>query len=107
ALEGLLVSPKFLFRIESDPEDASPGSIYAVNDLMLASRLSFFLWSSIPDNELLTLAEQGKLSSPEVLQQQVDRMLKDNRSVSLVDNFAEQWLLLRNLPQTLKSDDIF
>lgn len=107
AIEGMLTSPGFLFRIELDPEDAEPGSVYPVSDLEMASRLSFFLWSSLPDDELLTLAEQGKLNQTAVLGQQVKRMLKDKRSASLVDNFAEQWLLLRNLPQTDKSSDVF
>jgi hypothetical protein len=107
ALEGLLGSPSFLFRFERDPVDARPDSVYLINDLELASRLSFFLWSSIPDDELLTLAEQGKLSQPTVQEQQVRRMLKDKRSASLVDNFAEQWLLLRNLPLTTKNEKVF
>jgi hypothetical protein len=107
ALEGILVSSAFLFRFETDPKDITAGSNYAVSDLALASRLSFFLWSSIPDNELLSLAEQGKLSSPKILESQVNRMLKDKRSSALVDNFAEQWLLLRNLPQTQKSEKEF
>lgn len=107
ALEGILVSSGFLFRFETDPEDITAGSNYAVSDLALASRLSFFLWSSIPDNELLSLAEQGKLSNPKILESQVNRMLKDKRSSALVDNFAEQWLLLRNLPLTQKSEKEF
>ena len=107
ALEGLLVSTEFLFRIYRDPEDLSEDSIYPLSDINLASRLSFFLWSSIPDNELLNLAEQGKLINPEVLEQQVKRMLKDRRSEPLVNNFAEQWLLLRNLPHTNKNQELF
>lgn len=106
ALEGLLVSTEFLFRIERDP-DMAPSSVYAVNDLELASRLSFFLWSSIPDEDLLTLAEKGRLREPQVLQQQVVRMLADERSDSLVDSFAEQWLLLRNLPRIHKDQEEF
>ncbi|MDH3531599.1 MAG: DUF1592 domain-containing protein [Gammaproteobacteria bacterium] len=106
ALEGLLVSTEFLFRIERDP-DVAPGTVYAISDLELASRLSFFLWSSIPDDELLTLAENGRLREPDVLQQQVARMLEDERSASLVDSFAEQWLLLRNLPQIHKDQEVF
>ncbi len=81
--------------------------MYAISDLELASRLSFFLWSSIPDEELLSLAEAGRLSEPRVLEQQVARMLADPRSQSLVDNFGEQWLLLRNLPQIHKDQEEF
>ena len=106
AIEGLLVSTEFLFRIERDP-DVAPGTVYAVNDLELASRLSFFLWSSIPDEELLTLAREGRLREPAILQQQVERLLADERSASLVDSFAEQWLLLRNLPQIHKDQEAF
>jgi hypothetical protein len=107
SLEGMLSSPGFLFRFERDPVDAAPSEVYSISDLELATRLAFFLWSSLPDDELLTLAEQGKLGRPLVLQQQVARMLKDNRSASLVDNFAEQWLLLRNLPQVHKDREVF
>ena len=97
ALSSILVSPRFLFRIEQSPATAESGDIYSLSDIALASRLSFFLWSSIPDNELLSVAEAGMLSQPEVLEQQVRRMLKDPRSSSLVTNFASQWLYLRNL----------
>src|SRR5204862_1319514 len=97
ALERILASPKFVLRVEKDPANATPGSVYRVNDLELASRLSFFLWSSIPDDELLTVAAAGKLHEPAVLQRQVRRMLADARSRALVDNFASQWLHLRNL----------
>jgi hypothetical protein len=107
AIEGLLVSTEFLFRIERDPADISKDEVYTISDLDLASRLSFFLWSSIPDDELLTIAEQGRLSEPLVLEQQVKRMLKDERSNTLVDDFADQWLLLRNLPRLSKNQDIF
>jgi len=106
AIEGLLVSTEFLFRIERDP-DVAPGTVYAINDIELASRLSFFIWSSIPDDELLTLARDGRLSEPAILQQQVERLLADERSVSLIDSFAEQWLLLRNLPQIHKDQEAF
>ena len=106
ALEGLLVSTEFLFRIERDP-DVAQGTVYAVSDMELASRLSFFLWSSIPDDELLTLARDGRLREPDNLQQQVERMLEDERSASLVSSFAEQWLLLRNLPQIHKDQEAF
>ena len=97
ALRGLLVDPDFLFRIERDPVDAQRGDVYQISDHGLASRLSFFLWSSIPDDELLGLAEQGRLSEPDVLEQQVTRMLRDDRAMALVDNFTGQWLYLRNL----------
>jgi hypothetical protein len=98
ALRLILTDPKFLFRTETDPAKAVPGSIHPVSDLELASRLSFFLWSTIPDDQLITLASQGKLRDPVVLEQQVKRMLADDRSEALVKNFAGQWLLLRNLP---------
>lgn len=97
ALSSLLIKPQFLFRIERDPPDVSPGTAYRISDVELASRLSFFLWSSLPDDELLDLAAGGKLSQPAVLEQQVRRMLADARSQSLVSNFASQWLYLRNL----------
>ena len=97
ALERLLVSPEFLYRIERDPEDAEPGAPYRVGGLALASRLSFFLWSSIPDDELLDRAADGSLGDPAVLEEQVRRMLADPRSRALVDNFAEQWLYLRDV----------
>ena len=97
AIEALLVSPKFLFRVEHDPADAAAGAPYRIADLDLASRLSFFLWSSIPDDELVDLAARGELSDPAVLDHQVRRMLADPRSQALVENFAGQWLYLRNL----------
>ena len=97
ALERLLISPDFLFRVERDPIDIAPGTVYALSDLELASRLSFFLWSSIPDAELLETAERGTLQDPDVLEQQTRRMLADSRSKALVQNFAGQWLYLRNL----------
>lgn len=96
-LKAILVSPNFLFRIEADPAGAKPDSMVPVTDLQLASRLSFFLWSSVPDEELLSAAEQNRLSQPEVLHAQIQRMLKDPRSAALTDNFAGQWLHLRNL----------
>jgi hypothetical protein len=97
ALGSVLVNPKFLFRIERDPAGLATGAAYRISDLELASRLSFFLWSSIPDDELLGLAEQGKLREPAVLEAQTRRMLADERSDALVSNFAGQWLYLRNL----------
>jgi hypothetical protein len=97
ALSAILVNPQFLFRIEQDPDGAKPNAPYRISDLDLASRLSFFLWSSIPDNELLDAAERGDLHKPAVLERQVRRMLADSRSRTLVSNFAGQWLYLRNL----------
>ncbi|MEE8350107.1 MAG: DUF1592 domain-containing protein [Acidobacteriota bacterium] len=97
ALQRVLVSPEFLFRIEKDPENIEPGTAYPVSDLELASRLSFFLWSSIPDEPLLMLAAEGRLRDPAVLETQVRRMLSDSRSRTLVTNFAGQWLYLRNM----------
>ncbi|HBY60691.1 MAG TPA: hypothetical protein DEH78_12770 [Solibacterales bacterium] len=96
-LRAILVSPEFLFRVERDPAGAAPGTAYRISDLELASRLSFFLWSSIPDEELLAAAEKGELRQPAVLERQVRRMLADTRSQALVSNFAQQWLYLRNL----------
>ncbi len=96
ALERMLVSPQFLFRIERDP-GAGANAVARISDLELASRLSFFLWSSIPDDELLDAAAKGKLKDPAVLEQQVQRMLTDPRSESLVTNFAAQWLFLRDV----------
>jgi cytochrome c5 len=102
-LAFLLTAPKFLFRTELDPVNVPPGGTYRVSDIELASRLSFFLWSSIPDDELLNVASQGKLKDPAVLDQQVKRMLADRKSDALVRNFAGQWLYLRNL-QSSKPD---
>jgi mono/diheme cytochrome c family protein len=97
ALERVLVSPQFLFRIEHESPNLPPGTPYRISDLELASRLSFFLWSSIPDDELLETASGGQLKSPAVLDQQVRRMLADPRSESMVTNFAAQWLYLRDI----------
>lgn len=97
ALASILVSPEFLFRIEREPIDEAPGSVYSISDLELASRLSFFIWSSLPDEELLDLAIEGRLSDADILDSQVRRMLADPRSSSLISNFADQWLHLRNL----------
>ena len=96
-LRRILASPDFVFRIERDPAAMAPGTVYRVSDVELASRLSFFLWSSIPDSPLLRLAEQGRLNDPLVLRQQIRRMLADPRARALIDNFAGQWLYLRNL----------
>lgn len=97
ALSAVLVSPQFLFRLEQDPDGVAPRTPYRLGDLALASRLSFFLWSSIPDDELLATAERGELHQPKILEGQVRRMLADARAVNLVRNFGEQWLHLRNL----------
>ena len=97
ALQRMLASAKFALRVERDPANTKPGSVYPLHSLDLASRLSFFLWSSLPDDELLRVAEQGKLRTPVVLRQQLRRMLADPKSEALVTNFAGQWLYLRNL----------
>jgi mono/diheme cytochrome c family protein len=97
ALRRILADPEFVFRREAEPTTVAAGQTYRISDLELASRLSFFLWSSIPDDELLTAASQNKLRDPAVLEQQVKRMLKDPRSQQLVSNFAGQWLSLRAL----------
>ena len=107
ALQGMLVSPDFLFRVEADQPNAEPGSAHPVSDLELASRLSFFLWSSMPDDQLLDLAARGKLKDRQVLEQQVRRMLEDRRSNELVKNFAGQWLYLRNVDSVVPDPDIY
>ncbi len=108
ALERLLSDPEFLFRIEPDPAGAVAGTSYAVGDLDLASRLSFFLWSSIPDEELLSLATRRQLKAPASLERQVRRLLADPRAKrALVDNFAGQWLELRNVREHTPDPDIF
>ena len=96
-VQRALSDPKFLIRAEAEPAALAAGELYRISDLELAARLSFFLWSSIPDDELLTLAEQGQLSDPAVLEAQVRRMIKDERSAALAENFAGQWLGLRGL----------
>ena len=101
ALQRILVSPDFLFRVEVDPPRTVPGMAYRISDLELASRLSFFLWSSGPDDELLTLAEKGELKDAAVLERQVARMLADTRANTLVANFVGQWLYLRNIEAVL------
>jgi uncharacterized protein DUF1592/uncharacterized protein DUF1588/uncharacterized protein DUF1587/uncharacterized protein DUF1585/uncharacterized protein DUF1595 len=97
ALQKILVSPDFLFRAEVDPPNTPPGTVYRISDVELASRLSFFLWSSIPDAELLAIAEKGQLHDPAVLRAQVKRMMADSRSQALIKNFVGQWLFLRNI----------
>jgi hypothetical protein len=106
-LRAVLVSPEFLFRVEQDPAGVAAGSAYRISDLDLASRVSFFLWSSIPDDELLDAAIRGKLKNPAVLDRQVRRMLADQRSYALVSNFAQQWLYLRNLASTTPDMRLF
>src|SRR5207247_7591675 len=107
ALERMLMSPNFLFRVERDPQNIAPDTTYRVSDLELASRLSFFLWSSIPDDQLLDLAERGELKDPAIFEQQVRRMLGDPRSGSLVANFASQWLYLRNIGSKTPDPKLF
>ena len=107
AVERALVSPQFLFRIERDPSTLPPNGVYRLSDIELASRLSFFLWSSIPDDELLNMAVAGKLKDPAVLDQQVRRMLADARSESLATNFAAQWLFLRDVETKTPSPRFF
>src|SRR5262249_40779522 len=97
AIEALLSSPKFLMRVETEPAGAKPGGIYPLSDLELASRLSFFLWRSMPDDELLDAATRGSLKAPAVLEQQVKRMLADRRALRFIDDFSEQWLQVRNM----------
>jgi Protein of unknown function (DUF1592)/Protein of unknown function (DUF1588)/Protein of unknown function (DUF1585)/Protein of unknown function (DUF1587)/Protein of unknown function (DUF1595)/Cytochrome C oxidase, cbb3-type, subunit III len=107
ALRFILTSPEFLFRIETDPANIAPSAVYRVSDLELASRLSFFLWSSIPDDELVSVAARGKLHEPAELERQVRRMLADPRSQALSTNFAAQWLYLRNLSGASRDLRIF
>ncbi|HEY7388028.1 MAG TPA: DUF1592 domain-containing protein [Bryobacteraceae bacterium] len=107
ALQYILASPEFLYRFEPDPANVPPGGTYHISDLALASRLSFFLWSSIPDDRLLEVASQNKLHEPAVLEREVRRMLADPKSDTLISNFAEQWLFLRNLKTTAPNLDAF
>ena len=107
ALQLILASPKFVFRVERDPANLTPGTAYRVNDFELASRLSFFLWSSIPDDELLAEASAGRLRNPAVLERQTRRMLADPKAQALVSNFAGQWLHLRNLRNAQPHADDF
>ena len=107
ALAFILVSPQFLFRFEMDPDSIAAGASYRISDLELASRLSFFIWSSIPDDQLVDLAIKRRLREPAVLEAQVRRMLADERARALGANFAGQWLYLRNLKAKYPIDDIF
>ena len=107
ALERILASPKFVFRVERDPADAAPGSIYRISEVELAARISFFLWSSIPDDELLQAASDGMLKNPAVLERQVRRMLADPKAGALTANFAGQWLHLRNTRNIFPNSDLY
>jgi len=107
AVTAVLTNPKFLFRVESDPAKIPAGGIYRISDLELASRLSFFLWSSIPDDELLDAAIRGRLSEPGEMEKQTRRMLADRRSFNLATNFAGQWLRLRNIDAVIPSGNLF
>ncbi len=107
SLQAMLVSPDFLFRIERDPRGLPPGTVHALSDYELASRLSFFLWSSIPDDELLRLAGEGKLRNPQVLRAQIKRLTADPRSGALITNFGGQWLFLRTLANAKPDADLF
>jgi hypothetical protein len=107
ALRRLLVSPEFLFRVHTEPTSLGPGTIYRISDLELASRISFFLWSSIPDDQLLEAASSGKLRDPATLEHHVRRMLADGRSRALVNNFTGQWLQLRNLEAQRPAASLF
>ncbi len=107
AIQAMLVSPNFLFRIERDPDPRNPQLVHEVSPFELASRVSYFLWSSMPDEELLALAESGKLSDPRVLEAQVNRMLADPRASAFAANFAGQWLETRNLDVVKPDPDKF
>ena len=107
ALEALLSMPEFLLRIERQPRDAAPARPYRLSDLELASRLSFFLWRSIPDDELVDLAAAGRLSEPDVLQAQVDRMLADRRATRFMHDFAGQWLQVRNINEHVPDSGLY
>jgi mono/diheme cytochrome c family protein len=107
AVTGLLASPFFLYRGEAVPSGLRPGQAYTIDDLELASKLSFFLWNTIPDNELLQLAITSKLSDPAVLDRQVKRMLADQRSVTLASNFVQQWLDMKRLDEIVPDSSVF
>ena len=107
ALERMLAAPDFVFHIEPEPVDLTPGTPYRIGDLELASRLASFLWSSIPDDELLDVAIDGSLRDPDVLREQVNRMLADSRTIALVENFFEQWLALRGLRTAMPDEETY
>src|SRR5207247_6982571 len=100
-------SPKFVFHVEAEPAALAAGESYRISDLELASRLSFFLWSSIPDDELLQVAAKGSLHTPATLEQQVRRMIADPKAEALATNFAAQWLYLRNLKNMQPNSEEF
>jgi Protein of unknown function (DUF1592)/Protein of unknown function (DUF1588)/Protein of unknown function (DUF1585)/Protein of unknown function (DUF1595) len=106
-IRAMLVNPNFLFRVEADPAKPGPNGVYPISDIDLASRVSFFIWSSVPDDQLLNLAVAGQLRAPGVLDKQVKRMLADPRAESLTKSFASQWLWVRNLKASLPSEPIF
>ena len=107
ALQRILADPAFIYRQESEAAALAPGRVYTVSDLELASRLSFFLWSSMPDDELLAVAEQGRLKTPAVLEQQVKRMIADSRALALVENFTGQWLNVRGMAAVEPAVNLF
>jgi hypothetical protein len=107
AVQAILADPEFVFRFERVPRNAKPGENYRISDLELASRLSYFLWSSAPDDQLLTVATQNRLKDPAVLEQQVKRMLNDPRSETLSTNFARQWLRLQGIQDTIPEPTVF
>jgi hypothetical protein len=107
AIQAILISPNFLYRIERDPDPTDAARIHRITDFELATRLSYFLWSTLPDEELLDIAERGQLHEPAVLDAQVNRMLQDRRAAALVENFAGQWLELRNLDSVKPDPDRF
>ena len=107
AIQAILAKPEFIFRFEQEPKGAAPGTLYQISDLELASRLAYFLWSTIPDDELVQLASEGRLRDPEVLQGQIERMLADQRSEALGRNFAGQWLRLAGIKQIFPEVNLF
>ena len=107
AIQAILAKPEFIFRFEQQPSSALPGTVYRISDLELASRLAYFLWSSIPDDELIRLAGEGRLRDPSVLESQVTRMLADSRSEQLSRNFAGQWLRLAGIKQVFPEASLF
>src|SRR5690606_7208805 len=107
AMTGILASPDFLYRVEPVPAGTAPGETYMLDDITLASKLSFFLWNTIPDEELLGVAMRGELSDPQMLRPQVERMLKDHRAETLASNFVHQWLDIKRLEEVDPDREIF
>jgi hypothetical protein len=107
AVQAILADPQFVFRFERVPGNVKPGQVFPISDLDLASRLSYFLWSSAPDDQLITLASQGKLKDPNTLERQVKRMLADPHSASLATNFARQWLRLQSIQDVFPEATLF